>query len=90
METIHTVVALVDAIMCARSSYHMMYVASIITTSFDFGCCGHEQFVFHPFFVAIVYFRWQVAPTQVNAYYEPLYNQFGKYSVIVNYPLATL
>ena len=23
--------------------------------------------------------RWEIAPTEVNAYYEPLYNQFGKH-----------
>ena len=27
--------------------------------------------------IAIHCSRWEIAPTAVNAYYEPLYNEFG-------------
>ena len=27
--------------------------------------------------INIICSRWEIAPTAVNAYYEPLYNEFG-------------
>lgn len=29
-------------------------------------------------YLLLLYYRWGIAPTAVNAYYNPLFNQFGK------------